>query len=42
MNTSIKISNLEENVKDDFVKTAKELNITIMEKDELNTELNKF
>ena len=28
MNTSIKISNLEENVKDDFVKTAKELNIT--------------
>jgi len=28
MNTSIKISNLEENVKDDFIKTAKELNIT--------------
>ena len=28
MNTSIKISNLEESVKDDFVKTAKESNIT--------------
>jgi hypothetical protein len=28
MTKSIKISNLEENVKDDFVKTAKELNIT--------------
>lgn len=28
MNTSIKISNLEENVKDDFVKIAKESNIT--------------
>jgi len=28
MNTSIKISNLEETVKDDFVKTAKESNIT--------------
>jgi len=28
MNTSIKISNLEETVKDDFIKTAKELNIT--------------
>ena len=28
MTKSIKISNLEEAVKDDFVKTAKELNIT--------------
>ena len=28
MNTSIKISNLEETVKDDFIKTAKEINIT--------------
>ena len=39
MNTSIKISNLEENVKDDFVKTAKELNITQKELfvDMLNT-----
>ena len=39
MNTSIKISNLEETVKDDFVKTAKESNITQKELfvDMLNT-----
>ena len=39
MNTSIKISNLEESVKDDFVKTAKESNITQKELfvDMLNT-----
>ena len=39
MNTSIKISNLEEAVKDDFVKTVKELNITQKELfvDMLNT-----
>ena len=39
MNTSIKISNLEETVKDDFVKIAKESNITQKELfvDMLNT-----